>query len=843
MGYQLNVITGQLDLVGTSGGGGGSGTVTSVGLSLPSIFNVTTSVVTTSGTLTAVLNTQHANTVFAGPSSGADAIPAFRSLVAGDIPSLPYLSSTLTSSHILVGNGSNLATDVALSGDGTLSNTGVLTINSVGGATSTEIGYLTGATSNIQIQIDAISGSITGTPLTFAGYDVTGKLETIPNYSFNPDAQHDNGLQFSNTIDLAPDPGSDNFYSVNAMHTDIIPTASTALQHPLIFNPSVHIDPNNSGFDIASVHLIDSFSEFSGTGTLGEYTNLNLFFQIDGNGTVTNYNGAIFGVSLESGSTAVNIEGINVGVDAASGSILTNGVVAFSSRGEIATPMVTGGYEGVTINPVLSSSLNYMSAFNNQTDFTPTSTVSGGIIAFQDSSTFEAGASAQNYTSYATFNHVSGTLNGYTAFQASPSLNGGLGFTSMFQVNPQLQASYANTGSYQAFVDNTQMQTGSSVQNYTSFTSNPSFSGSITNEYTALDIDPQNPNAPTSSMTGVNINFSQFTTTPYLPQGININNGIIQQNATLDTQYVTPDSVYGLNGIGGQLHVSSGFPINAGQFGFGNNLGVGLFAEDDILVDATGADLGFSSVGFVTQVDIAANKTVHMFNLMTAGAGIAGGSGNITNANMFRALGFLPQGGTVNVTNLIGFNADPLLDAVGATNLWGIYIGASTADNFFKKNVIIGGVTGKATGPYVLDATGAIKTDTAVVIEDSGAGTNSITVQSPTLAASYALTLPVDTGTNGYVLETNGSGVTAWVPQSNNEIVDLFTLTPTDITNGFVALTTIPFTAIDTILLVKNAPNQFYGDDYTVTTNQLSWTGLGLDGILASGDKLTVIYN
>lgn len=39
-----------------------------------------------------------------------------------------YLSKTLTSAHLFVGNGSNIATDVALSGDATLSNTGALTI-------------------------------------------------------------------------------------------------------------------------------------------------------------------------------------------------------------------------------------------------------------------------------------------------------------------------------------------------------------------------------------------------------------------------------------------------------------------------------------------------------------------------------------------------------------------------------------------------------------------------------------------------------------------------------------------------------------------------------------------
>lgn len=38
------------------------------------------------------------------------------------------VASGLTSAHIFVGNGSNVATDVALSGDATLANTGALTI-------------------------------------------------------------------------------------------------------------------------------------------------------------------------------------------------------------------------------------------------------------------------------------------------------------------------------------------------------------------------------------------------------------------------------------------------------------------------------------------------------------------------------------------------------------------------------------------------------------------------------------------------------------------------------------------------------------------------------------------
>ncbi len=66
----------------------GGGTVTSVGLSLPNLFTVTGSPVTASGTLTAALATQAANQVFAGPTTGANAAPTFRALVAEDIPAL-----------------------------------------------------------------------------------------------------------------------------------------------------------------------------------------------------------------------------------------------------------------------------------------------------------------------------------------------------------------------------------------------------------------------------------------------------------------------------------------------------------------------------------------------------------------------------------------------------------------------------------------------------------------------------------------------------------------------------------------------------------------------------------
>ena len=67
--------------------GYGTGTVTSVGLSLPSFITVSNSPVTGTGTLTGTLANQSANTVFIAPN-GSTGAPTFRLLVAADIPTL-----------------------------------------------------------------------------------------------------------------------------------------------------------------------------------------------------------------------------------------------------------------------------------------------------------------------------------------------------------------------------------------------------------------------------------------------------------------------------------------------------------------------------------------------------------------------------------------------------------------------------------------------------------------------------------------------------------------------------------------------------------------------------------
>lgn len=91
--------------VSSFGGGGGGGTVTSVGLSMPNIFSVSGSPVTSSGTLTASLVSQTKNRVFAAPAS-VNGVPVFRALVAEDIPDLSSQYDFYYSWNMKVNSGS-----------------------------------------------------------------------------------------------------------------------------------------------------------------------------------------------------------------------------------------------------------------------------------------------------------------------------------------------------------------------------------------------------------------------------------------------------------------------------------------------------------------------------------------------------------------------------------------------------------------------------------------------------------------------------------------------------------------------------------------------------------------
>ena len=189
--------------------GFGSGSVTSVGLSLPAMFSVTGSPVTTSGTLTASLASQTANYVFIAPNGTAGA-PTFRALVAADLPSLTGTYLGLSAGGTVSGNTTFSGT-VALGASATATTPSTID-NSTKVATTAYVqnqGFLTTAVSSVGLSLPNIF-TVSGSPVTLSG-TLTASLAS----------------QTTNTVFAAPN-GSTGAPTFRSLAAADIPTLTAA---------------------------------------------------------------------------------------------------------------------------------------------------------------------------------------------------------------------------------------------------------------------------------------------------------------------------------------------------------------------------------------------------------------------------------------------------------------------------------------------------------------------------------------------------------------------------------------------------------------------------------------
>lgn len=148
----------------------GGGSVSSVALTMPSIFSVTGSPITTVGTLAVSYVVQSPNTLLAGPSSGASAAPSFRSLVTADLPSSGVSAATYGSS----------------------TQSAVIAVDATGRITTAS-----------NLTITPAFSSITGTPTTLSGYGITDAALAATTISAGTGLSGGGSLAANRTLSIA----------------------------------------------------------------------------------------------------------------------------------------------------------------------------------------------------------------------------------------------------------------------------------------------------------------------------------------------------------------------------------------------------------------------------------------------------------------------------------------------------------------------------------------------------------------------------------------------------------------------------------------------------------------
>lgn len=137
----------------------GTGSVTSVALTVPSGFSVSGSPITTNGTLAVTADSQTSNKFYASSGTvGVGAVPSFRQINTDDLPfGIPYaqldLSNDIVNSDVYIHAAIAYSKLAALTASKALQSdsSGFVSASAV---SSTELGYVSGVTSALQTQLD-----------------------------------------------------------------------------------------------------------------------------------------------------------------------------------------------------------------------------------------------------------------------------------------------------------------------------------------------------------------------------------------------------------------------------------------------------------------------------------------------------------------------------------------------------------------------------------------------------------------------------------------------------------------------------------------------------------------
>lgn len=651
---------------------------------------------------------------------------------------------------------------------------------------------------------------ITRDPNTFAGFDGTGLLETIPSWAIDGNTGGAN-VQ----INLAPaNPGGGQTWVFENFTTSITPTEAipnqnfqgmqlyTYLNGPNDFANYINLNSGVALYEAGNhggVTLINQDVQMGDNTNVSSSENLslqnetvqinnqhtvnqgiqarNVYLHVNAGGTVTNY---------------LNGDNLNIQVD----DDISATVQLYSASFNLNANMTGGaGFNHFNMGSNIAGTLQYVNGFQINTNYQTGSNVTQGIQAFADNTNHYGSIThgITSFTSNLNFDVDCVLVNGYGGVNISPNIYGdmtGAGFNggnfggnfygpmdylNGMNVNPQFRTGSSVVNGITVFQDSTQVETGVTANYYTGCGLFPNFNaGSAINSIQLLNVSPNyaatggvgsqlylanmfaNGGGTVEQLTGINIGLNGVNSPnkKYIFQG---NDGSFNSNYELNTGTITVGLAESVNSIGGTFHIAAGSPLTGGEFVFGNLFSVqGLF-EDDMGPDVIGGVIGYSQCASVGQTAILAGKTVDTYNMMTTGASIPtfpGDGGTFTNFVLYRGIGLLPAGGALNITNMYGLKIDSFLTAMSPTNAWGVSVEDPNADNFFYK-LAIGTTSKKTTTGWQLE------------VENSSILNGGLQVQQVSTAFNYIM----DDNTikdNVALIDTSGMSVVVFLPSPSS---------------------------------------------------------------------------
>lgn len=477
----------------------------------------------------------------------------------------------------------------------------------------------------------------TGASDTIAGFDSDGNLTSVLGWVYDDVTK---GLHQYENVALQ---GNENFWDI---HRDMPLTGNTNNDYNFM-NLYSRIDPDNTMFRF-------------GDGSAGGYNHLNLSVDRQTGGETGRLHIVDGGTTVGNGTDAGELHDF-----------------VLMQHGEEFTAMITvDSYRGYTASPNfdVGSILGGANMFQASGNFNGNTT--GFIQAFGIFNNFGATSTTAHYHAIESGGNGNTTgniadyinYNGYMNDVVFGSMTG-------IQFSPQ-NITVTNGATLGRFsVNNATFMQGAKILDL-------SMSGT----------------ASGGDVTGISINLDQLTYTEAQKNGLTINDGATNLQSNYDTAILTPNGEWQHNLFGGEFHISAGFPITNGSFGFGNNSGITVLAEDDMGPDSTGLGLGFTVNGLVNQLEVSAGKTFERLNYGSFGGGMLGdATGVINHATMVYALGFLPEGMTMaTVNNMYGFETSPIL-CLTATNCWGVSVEDPAAENYLPRLSINTSTTKNAT--------------------------------------------------------------------------------------------------------------------------------------------------